>query len=362
MMAPGACGTMPPNWIQESNGVVSIQSSAPVVASPEGSAKARAAHLPRQLSDAEYRVLCSAGPGRQIATGEALFRKGELGRSMYVIELGEIRLEFGDGMPHKLLGPREFFGELALFIGNHARVAGAVAHTACILRVIEYTAFDHLLENEPAILAQFMRRSFAYLVASEQSLIGNLKRRNEDLLATLDSLRQTQTMLSTANRLVRTDELTGLTNRRGLYQFLENLAERRVAGTHLALLLVDLDHFKHINDECGHLTGDQVLCAVAAEVSQVAAPCDLPCRLGGDEFALLAQLEDASALEAHAARIVTAVRALRFSAPHETLTITVSVGASLCADDSEWSVWYSQADAALYRAKGEGSDTWSVHG
>jgi hypothetical protein len=99
---------------------VSTQSSTTTVASPEGSAKARAAHLPRQLSDIEYRVLCCAGPGRQIAAGETLFRKGELGRSMYVIELGEIRLEFGDGMPHKLLGSREFFGELALFIGNHA--------------------------------------------------------------------------------------------------------------------------------------------------------------------------------------------------------------------------------------------------
>ncbi len=306
-------------------------------------------------------MLCSAGPSRRMAAGDTLFRKGEIGRSMYVIESGEIRLEFGDGIPHKLLGPREFFGELALFIGNHARVAGAVAHTECSLRVIEYPAFDHLLENEPVLLAQFMRRSFTYLVSSEQNLIANLKRRNEDLLATLDSLRQTQTLLSTANRLVRTDELTELTNRRGLYEYLENLAEHRIAGTHLVLLLVDLDHFKHINDHNGHLIGDDVLRAVANEVSQLAASCDLACRLGGDEFALLAQIDDASGLEALAARIVTAVRALRFNAVDDALAITVSVGASLCADDADWAVWYSQADAALYRAKGDGSNTWCVH-
>ena len=60
------------------------------------------------------------------------------------------------------------------------------------------------------MLAQFMRRSFSYLVASEQQLIAHLKRRNEDLMVTLDSLRQTQSQLSTAKRLVRTDELTGL--------------------------------------------------------------------------------------------------------------------------------------------------------
>lgn len=323
--------------------------------------KAHAPHLPRQLSDAEFVMLRGAGPSQRVAAGEMLFRKGEIGRNMYVIESGEVRLEFGDGLPHKLLGTREYFGELALFIGNHARVASAIAHSACGMRVIDYPAFDHLLENEPALLAQFMRRSFAYLVASEQQLIASLKRRNEDLLVTLDSLRQTQTQLSTANRLVRTDELTDLTNRRGLYQFLENLAAHRVDGTHLALLLIDLDHFKCINDEHGHLAGDDVLRAVAAEVTAVAAPYDLPCRLGGDEFALLAQLNDPGDLAALAARIVTAVRALRFAAPLDGLAITVSTGAGLCTEQSEWSVWYSEADAALYRAKGDGGNTWHIH-
>ena len=322
--------------------------------------RAQAPHLPRQLSDAEFVMLRGAGPSRRVAVGEVLFRRGELGRDMYVIESGQVRIEFGDGLPSKLLGPREYFGELALFIGNHARVAGAVAHTAANLRVIDYPAFDHLLENEPALLAQFMRRSFAYLVASEQQLIGSLKRRNEDLLVTLDSLRQTQNQLSTANRLVRTDELTGLVNRRGLYEQLERIAEFRVAGTSLALLLIDLDRFKQINDEFGHLAGDQVLCAVATEVSRVAAACDLPCRIGGDEFALLAQLNDAAELESLAARIVAGIRALQFSEPLETLTASISIGAGLCADDADWSVWYTRADAALYRAKGEGGNVWSV--
>jgi diguanylate cyclase (GGDEF)-like protein len=323
--------------------------------------KAQLPNVPRQLSDAEFVMLRGAGPSRRVAAGEMLFRKGEVGRNMYVIESGEVRLEFGDGLPHKLLAAREYFGELALFIGNHSRVASAFAHNACNLRVIDYPAFDHLLDNEPALLAQFMRRSFAYLVASEQLLIASLKRRNEDLMVTLDSLRQTQTQLSTANRLVRTDELTDLTNRRGLYQFLENLAEHRVEGTHLALLLIDLDHFKLINDEYGHLAGDGVLRAVAAEVTSAAAPYDLSCRIGGDEFALLTQLNHPDDLEAVAARIVTGVRALHFAAPLNTLSLTVSVGATLCDADSDWAGWYSLADAALYRAKGDGSNTWQIH-
>jgi diguanylate cyclase (GGDEF)-like protein len=324
--------------------------------------KAAAPHLPRQLSDAEFALLRGAGPLKRVAAGELLFRKGEIGHAMYVIETGQVRIEFGDGLPHKLLGPREYFGELALFIGNHARVASAVAHTAAGLRLIEYPAFDYLLETEPAILAQFMRRSFAYLVASEQQLIANLKRRNEDLLHTLDTLRQAQTELSTAHRLVRTDELTGLTNRRGLYEFLEQLDERRLPGMRLGLLLIDLDEFKRINDAHGHLAGDEALRAVAAEVSAIAAPCDLPCRLGGDEFALLAQVADRAELEMRAQRVVEAVRTLRFGAPLEALTMSVSVGANLCDDGGEWSLWYSQADAALYRAKGEGGNVWCMEG
>lgn len=322
--------------------------------------RAQALHLARQLSDAEFVMLHSAGTGRPVVADELLFRKGEIGQSMYVIESGQVRIEFGDGLAPKLLGPREYFGELALFVGNHMRVASAIAHTVSNLQVIDYRAFDALLENEPVLMAQFMRRSFAYLVASEQQLIASLKRRNEDLLVTLDSLRQAQNELSTANRLVRTDELTGLTNRRGLYEFLENLRLHRIACTRLALLLIDLDQFKVINDQYGHLVGDQVLRAVATVVTQAAAACDLPCRLGGDEFALLAQLADADDLARLAMRIIDAVRRLRFPAL-DSHRVSVSIGASLCDDDVEWSVWYSQADAALYRAKGAGSSICHIY-
>ena len=134
-----------------------------------------------------------------------------------------------------------------------------------------------------------------------------------------------------------------------------------MAGTELSLLLIDLDNFKRINDEYGHLAGDEVLRAVAGEVSSVAHPCDLPARLGGDEFALLAQLSDNGEVAALAARIVEAISELRFGSPLEMLKVSVSVGVSHCSENADWSNWYSQADAALYRAKGEGGGTWSLH-
>ena len=321
-----------------------------------GCARVRPPLLPRELSDRELGLFVGASERREVGRGEVIFRRGELGRSMFVVESGQIRLEFGDGVPDKLIGSREFFGELTLFIGNHTRVANAVATAATVLHVINQHAFEHLLDAEPRLLAHFMRRSFSYLVASEQQLISSLKRRNEDLMVTLDSLRQTQTQLTTAQRLVQTDELTGLCNRRGLYMYLERLEEIRLPGTVPGLLLIDIDRFKQINDRCGHLVGDQVLRAIAEEVQNAASPCDLPCRLGGDEFALLSQVTGAEELAARASQIVSAVRALRFPACNDGLSISVSIGANLCTAESDWAVWYSDADCLLYEVKGQGGD------
>ncbi|HEY0178138.1 MAG TPA: GGDEF domain-containing protein [Dokdonella sp.] len=308
------------------------------------------------MSDEEFALFADSGSRREVAAGEVIFRRGELGRSMFIVESGQIQLEFGDGLPDKLIGAREFFGELVLFIGSHTRVANAVALTASSLLIVDHDTFDALIAGEPRLLAQFMRRSFSYLVASEQQLIQSLKRRNEDLMVTLDSLRQTRTQLSTAERLVQTDELTGLCNRRGLYMYLERLPELRLPGTTLGLLLVDLDRFKQVNDHCGHLVGDQVLRAIAEEVQNAASSTDLPCRLGGDEFALLMQITGEEELRARAMQIVAAVHSLRFSGCGDALVVTVSIGGSLCADGADWAVWYSDADAALYEVKGRGGD------
>ncbi len=316
--------------------------------------------LPRQISDAERALFRSAGERRELHPHEVIFRRGELGRAMFVIESGRVQLEFGDGLADKRIGPLEFFGELALFIGDHARVASAVAVEPCVLYVIEANAFEALLEREPALMAQFMRRSFSYLVASEQQLISNLKRRNEDLMLTLDSLRQTRTQLNTAERLVQTDELTGLCNRRGLYAYLDRLADNLVPGAWLGLLLVDLDRFKQVNDHFGHVAGDRVLGAVANELQAACAACDLPVRLGGDEFALLAQVANFEELDARARQIVEGVRSLRFPDPFDTVGISVSIGGGICSRSGTWSVWYSDADSVLYRVKGEGGDGYRL--
>lgn len=317
------------------------------------------ARLPSQLSEAEFRVLASVGVSRAVLPGEALFGRGDEARSMFLVDTGQVRLCFDDGLADKLLGPGQYFGELAVFVGEHQRFARAVAETAGVLYEITQAAFQALLEREPAQMVRFMQRSFAYLVAGEHQLVQNLRRRNEDLLQTLDTLRQTRSELSVAQHLVRSDDLTGLSNRRGLYRYLDELARQPVAGQKLALLLLDIDHFKVINDRSGHVAGDAALRAVADEVRRAAGPLELPCRLGGDEFALVLRVADRGELANRALGLLAAVGCLRLPSLGES-RLTVSVGGAFCADPGGWSAWYSQADRALYAAKRQGGNAWRL--
>lgn len=330
------------------------QSAADGAASPPSGA------LPRCLDEAEFALFASFAQRREVTAGDALIRRGETGRCMYLIERGQVLLEFGGETSDKLLGPREFFGELVLFVGDHARVASATATQPGVVCVLDIDGFERVLAAAPRVVADFMRRSFAYLVASEQQLIANLRRRNEDLMLTLDSLRQTQDELGLAQHQVRTDDLTGLCNRRGLYRHLDRLPELLVGERRLGLLLIDIDEFKLVNDRHGHLVGDAVLRGVAQELSALCGYHDLPCRLGGDEFALLAVVRDHAELEARAAAVVEALRRLRLPGAAASLRLTASVGGGLCRPDRGWSVWYSDADAALYRVKSAGGNRWNV--
>jgi diguanylate cyclase (GGDEF)-like protein len=311
------------------------------------------------LGDDERRVLAASGVARAALPGEQLFRRGDDAQSMYLIDSGEVRLSFEDGMADKVLGPGQYFGELSVFVGQHQRFAGAVAESEAVLFEIGLPAFAALLEREPAIVARFMLRSFSYLVKGEQQLLMSLRRRNEDLLQTLDTLRQTRSELSVAQQLVRSDDLTGLSNRRGLYRYLDESSRYPMVGKRMALLLIDIDNFKRLNDLSGHLAGDTALRAVADEVRRIAGPMELPCRLGGDEFAVVLRVTDEGDLANRALGLIAAIRALRLPSLRAH-ALTISVGGVFCDDPGGWSSWYSQGDMALYEAKSRGGDRWRL--
>lgn len=154
--------------------------------------------------------------------------------------------------------------------------------------------------------------------------------------------------------LSQRDPLTGLLNRAGFEQYLERaLAEGR--GRSLALLYIDLDHFKPINDKHGHPVGDQVLQLVAQRLCRTVRPTDGVARLGGDEFAIvLPGLTDRGNANAVAAKVISSITN-SFDIGGVRLSVGASVGVALAADAAGgWADLVARADANLYRAKAAG--------
>jgi diguanylate cyclase (GGDEF)-like protein len=160
------------------------------------------------------------------------------------------------------------------------------------------------------------------------------------------------------NYLSRHDSLTGLLNRRAMEQALRAEQRRWLRfGEHFAVLLVDLDHFKRINDSFGHAAGDAVLKAVAQTLVQVARQVDRVGRFGGEEFCLLLPHTPGEGAELVARRVRQAVAELEVVWEGGSIRLTASVGVAACAHPEEpVSRLMMRADRALYQAKAEGRD------
>ncbi|MEO5628659.1 MAG: diguanylate cyclase [Thermomonas sp.] len=307
------------------------------------------------LTPAEYALFAQVARPRRVEAGQRLFHRGDLGTSMYVIAHGAIELDFGDDLVGKRLGPREFFGELGLLIGDHARSAGAIVAEDGVLLELGRSEFDALASRDPQLLAHFLRRAIMRVVFNEQALIARLRRRNQELETALDTLRATAHRLNQTEVLTRTDELTGLFNRRGFAAHVDQRRRNSSLGG-LSLVLIDCDHFKSVNDDHGHLAGDRVLQSVANLLRAVAGPDDIACRLGGDEFCLLVHGQRREELERMADYILGSARMLRRMHSNMPQMTTLSIGACMIGSDGDWEQWYTQADTALYRAKRLGGD------
>jgi diguanylate cyclase (GGDEF)-like protein len=154
----------------------------------------------------------------------------------------------------------------------------------------------------------------------------------------------------------RHDSLTGLPNRLLFAERIHrSLREAKARGERLAVLFVDLDRFKRINDTTSHRIGDLLLCEIATRMSRVLRPGDTMARIGGDEFNIVAtNLGEASEAEGIAARIMAAVREPILIEGHQ-LTTSASVGIAVFPEDgSDAEALQRAADAAMYCAKGLG--------
>ena len=171
--------------------------------------------------------------------------------------------------------------------------------------------------------------------------------------------RRTFNYQRSVERMAGEDALTGLPNRRQFMKAGEQMLDRvRRYGRPASLVVIDLDHFKSINDRYGHAAGDAVLRAAAGLLKQHERGADLPARLGGEEFAILLPETDLDGAVVLAERLRTACEGLRVTEPGglwSGLSVTMSLGVATCdPEDKCFDDLFRRADATLYRAKHEG--------
>lgn len=161
-----------------------------------------------------------------------------------------------------------------------------------------------------------------------------------------------------AFRRSRHDKLTGLVNRDVFLERLQTSIERSGAeGESVAVLLVDLDHFKIINDSLGHAAGDALIEAVSVRLGEALRPGDTLARFGGDEFVVLARRLGSARHATLAAERLQSVLDRPFSVAGHDVLVTASVGVAVCSDpEAEAGSVLQEADAALYQAKALGRE------
>jgi len=185
-----------------------------------------------------------------------------------------------------------------------------------------------------------------------------LASKERDLLRVKTLVDQLDHAHASLQQVAHFDALTNLLNRRGLNQaFAEKLLEHSRQQQPLAIMFIDLDHFKRINDSLGHDAGDELLKVVAERIRGALRDHDVIARFGGDEFCVLASLRTCDEARPLAQRMMQCLKE-PFSLSGRCMVMTISIGISLFPEDGQTcDELLKHADLALYQAKGSGRNT-----
>ncbi len=311
----------------------------------------------------DVEALLGAGTTRTCAANEIIFAEGDAGETVYFLLEGEAEARIHGGATVRTYGPGSYFGELSFINPGHRRSATLVATTPVQLRALDQAGMAALMISHPGAICTLLRRACVFLVDTERNLVASLRRRNTELQDTIKRLDFTARRLSQEEETARTDGLTGLSNRRAFDAELPVFIDRaRALGSGLALLAIDLDHFKPVNDTLGHAAGDFVLREVGKILREKTRKTDLACRIGGDEFmVLLADVtEETARFPAEALR--AAIGAFAHPGNEQGIRITTTMGGTLYRAPETIEAFMHRADEALYAAKRAGRNRvgWSA--
>ena len=218
----------------------------------------------------------------------------------------------------------------------------------------ELAAFSELLGSRDNILE-------SVAVSLEKVITNNKKLKNQLLSAEL-TLEQQKLLIDVHLTDALTDPLTGLPNRRAFDDALRRqIAQWSRMNTPFAVLLIDLDQFKEINDRCGHLAGDAVLRGVSRMTSVVLRDMDLLARYGGDELIAILPETDLAGGENAALRVQALASISTYPVDDVVLKATLSIGLTVVHQGDTFESVIKRADKALYCSKNDGRNCIHLH-
>jgi diguanylate cyclase (GGDEF)-like protein len=275
---------------------------------------------------------------RDLETGEKLLQPEVANSFLYLILEGELSVHLigQSTLEHVTMIPGECAGEISLVDGKNPSALVVASKPTRVLAVPHDTVWSmvdqshEVARNLLAIIAKRMRNDNSALIHSHS------KRKQYEHQATVDAL-------------------TGVHNRRWMNEAFPRVLQR-CALDHVdcTVIVIDIDHFKRVNDSFGHLVGDLALKTLAGTMSVHLRPHDLLVRYGGEEFAILLPDTGIESAKAIAERLRTTVATSEIHSGDLGFKITISIGIALAKQESKLEDFFAEADRALYRAKESG--------
>jgi diguanylate cyclase (GGDEF)-like protein len=252
---------------------------------------------------------------------------------------------------------------------HHPRHVATAEREACAALSADENVFVTRVTDEDARDEDAVEAPFVFPIAMGNAVLGEIalspthaSKSSADVAALVQLLGRElagplriTALVEQSERLATLDALTGLLNRRAFLRGVEvEMARSTRYGLPLSTLLIDIDHFKQINDRHGHAMGDRALVEVSGAVKRSLRQMDVPCRWGGEELVVMLPNTDVDGALVVAERLRESIAALELPLPVGALRMTASVGVSQLRGKDSFDALIERADQAMYEAKAAG--------